>query len=111
MNSIYVRLYSLFVFSSLIYEYLVNNDSDSFPTSSSSNNKVTENPVEIENVTFSSIQQDNNQVIVMERTSVDSTVINESSPLLQHNQSTNEERPSNSFRYSCLQCCSACSIA
>ncbi|CAF2522840.1 unnamed protein product [Rotaria sp. Silwood2] len=105
-------------------QHLFNDDSDSFHPPSNNISDEIEKSVEIDNVILSSVQVDDKnieqtstcdrQTIIIEPMIDDSTVTDESSPLLQHDQPTSEE-PSSSlvrfFHFSRSPCCSSCSIA
>jgi hypothetical protein len=69
--------------------------------------------MEIDNVTFSTVQTSDEQALIDESTTCIPTVVDESCPLLQRDQPTYEEAFTgfSSFcRHSCCQCCSCCSI-
>ena len=69
--------------------------------------------MEIDNVTFSSIQTEeniirtsDNQTIIAESTNGVADVVDETCPLLQRDPSTSEEAFTRPFRPSCCSCCS-----
>ncbi|CAF0910424.1 unnamed protein product [Rotaria sordida] len=106
-------------------QHLFNDDSDSFHPPSNNINDEIKKSVEIDNnVILSSVQIDDKnveqtstcdeQAVIIEPMIGSSIVTNESSPLVQHDRSTNEESPSrlaSFFRYSCSSCCSSCSTS